>query len=159
MRITRIKGPMLQLLQSKLQYEITKAGYISDVTIMNTSRIDIGLHMCSFRVNTKVHGYNARYNPHMTYKAGYKRTSTPTWEQRVDFNNIVNAVLNKYKVSCNVTSGDFIIRQGTKVFTEYDWENQKPDYMHQNEMRGYRVEKLETKTDVFNNSMRQVIGD
>lgn len=145
MKITRIRSAKagLDVIASQLQHAIKRAGYISEVRVINSSRIDIGMHMCSFRVDVNVHGYNARYNPHMKYKAGYARTATPTWDQRVDFNNIVNSVLDKFKVSANVKSGDFIIRKGTECMTEDDWFDQKPEWMHHNEMRGFRIESLE----------------
>ncbi len=143
MKITRIKSKAgLDVIAAQLQHAIAKAGYISEVKIVNKSRIDIGMHMCSFRVNVAVHGYNARYNPYMNYKAGYKRTSTPTWDQRVEFNDIVNAVLNKFKASANIKSGPFVIRKGTEAMTESDWHNQKPSYLLENEARGFSVESL-----------------
>jgi len=143
MKLTRIKSKLpLEKLAFELERAIRAAGYISEAKVINSTRIDIGLHMRSFKVNTAVHGYNASYNPFINYKAGFKRTNTPTWDQRVEYNNVINKVLNKYKVSCKIKSGDFIIRDGLISMTESDWMVQKPSYISENELKGFLITKL-----------------
>ena len=146
MKITciRIKGKIpstdvILEIEKTLRRRITKAGFITEVNAITRTSIKIGLHMRSFKLDVTVHDRNLRCNPHLPNKL----TDTPTWDQRVEFNDIVNAVLNKFKVSANVKSGPFIIRAGTKAMTEYDWHAQKPEYIRHNEMRGYSVEPID----------------
>lgn len=130
-------------IQLTLSLEIQKAGYISKVYEVSSTSMKIGLHMRSFSVDTSKHGYNARYNPYRITKKGYTRTNTPTWNQRVEFNNIINKVLNEYNVSCNIKSGPYTIRQELTAMTESDWYDQKPEWQLDNEIRGFYIESLE----------------
>jgi hypothetical protein len=143
MKITkmRINGKVLTavqmaMIQNELAVEIYKAGFLTSISKVNASHLRLGLHMCSFKVDTTIHGHNVRHNPSL----GQRRTSTPTWAQRVEYNNIVNAVLDSFNVSANVKSGPFTIRQGNEAMNQSDWLNQKPDWMSQNETRGWYVE-------------------
>ena len=141
MKITRIKclkaKVSLEDIAADLRLKIADEGFITEVRVVNSSRIDLGLHMKSFVVDTKIHGYNTRHNPH----SNPKRTQVPSWDQRVLYNEIVNKCLDKYNISANVTSGCFIIRKGTESMSEYDWHDQKPEWMYHNESRGYYVEE------------------
>src|ERR1700684_2985374 len=100
MKITkmRIKGlkpnkdqqiDILLTLASKLD----KAGFITQVSIATSSSLRIGLRMKSFVLDVSKHDRNLKSNTRLT--------NLPTWHQRVKFNNIVNSVLNKFKVSAN----------------------------------------------------------
>lgn len=129
----------LEFIGQHLVANLKDAGYITEYYVINSSRIDLKLRGRSFKIDIEQLGYNAQLNPYMNYKAGYRRTCTPTWAQRVEYNNIINEHLNLRKISCNIKSLHYIIREGTTCFNEFDWENQKKDYEYQNEMRGFRV--------------------
>ncbi len=119
MKATRIRDhkgevPSTELilkLEKLLLKEMKAHGYISGVEIKTRTEIKIGLHMCSFRIDTQIHGHNADYS-HVgrMCKAGYKRTSIPTWSQREDFNHMVNRCFNKLKLSAKIVSGPFLVR-------------------------------------------------
>lgn len=120
MKITKIRSDNEKLSSTKmtvitneLKQAFNKAGFITEVSIVNSSSIKIGMHMCSFRVDTNKLGYNARINSYTVRrcKAGYKKTSTPTWTQREEFNHIINNVLDLYKVKANIKSGDYTVRR------------------------------------------------
>ncbi len=117
-----------------LNEAIKNCGFISNAVSVNSSRINISGNKCSFTIDPNVHGYNTRIHN------GY-RTRTPSWGQRVAFNNIINTVFTLNKISSNVVSGDFIVRQGLHSYTEDNWYEQKPGYMHRNESLGYSVEE------------------
>jgi hypothetical protein len=120
MRITGIRNKdgkkpetnELLLLINKLEYAVARAGFITEVTQVNGSSVKVGMHMCSFRVDTERLGYNARVNDYTVRhtKAGYKRTATPTWTQREEFNHIVNNVMDALTLSGSIKSGDYIVR-------------------------------------------------
>jgi hypothetical protein len=146
MKITsiRVKGqlPSTDLIleiERTLRRRFARAGFITQVAAQTRSCIKIGLHMRSFKLDLTKHDRNLRHNPHL----GAKLTDTPTWQQRVEFNNIVNSVLNKFRVSANVKSGPFTIRAGRQVFTESDWFDQKPGYLRHNESHGYYIEECD----------------
>jgi hypothetical protein len=136
MRITKIKdfdgskigSDGLEVLQLALTNVFKDAGFITEVSIVNSSSIKIGLWMRCFSVDVQKHGYNAIVykNNFMNLKKGYKRTTVPTWDQRVEFNNILNKVLDSHHVSANIKSGPFTIRKGTESMTENDWMHQTP---------------------------------
>jgi len=147
MKITkmRIKGQkptheqMIDI-ELALRARFARAGFITGVHLVNSARIDIGQHMRSFSLDTSKHDRNLQCSP---YKE--RLTNLPTWGQRVEFNNIVNSVLNKYKVSANVKSGPYTIRQGMESMTEKDWHRQTPDWIRQNMARGYYIEPVDEK--------------
>lgn len=148
MKVTsiRIKGLKpedieLQIIQSQLEYRFAKAGFITEVSIVNKTSLKIGLWMKSFKLDTNKWDRNLQINPHLSPKL----TTTPNWDQRVSFNNIVNSVLNKFKVSANVKSGPFTIRKGKQTFDKYDWYDQKPEWIRHNEFRGYGVQAIDEK--------------
>lgn len=125
----------LESISRDLQNSIGAAGYESEACQVNSTCIKIGLHKRSFSVVLARHGYNTQHG----MGGAKRRTNLPSWDQRVDFNNIINSVLDDHQASCNIKSGEYIIRQGTKSFTGEDWEYQKPEWQIQNEMRGYYV--------------------
>lgn len=132
----------LEQLGRDLVNELGSVGFITDHFTINSSRIDLKVHMKSFTINVTRLGYNASYNPMMKYKAGYKRTNLPTWLQRVSYNNIVNRLLDENNISCNVTSGPFTIRLGLDSMNQDDWLDQKPDYLIENENRGFIIKRI-----------------
>jgi len=93
------------------------AGYVTDVEIRGAA-LTISSGMGQFRVDTDRLGYNARL-PRDSWHGfggqgntirGYARTDVPTWEQRVEFNNLTNGVLDALNVSATIRSGPFTVR-------------------------------------------------
>lgn len=98
-------------LEKSLKNAMTKLGFISDVTLNTRTSIKIGLHMCSFRIDTTKHGHNADYgNCGIRTVKGYRLTSIPTWSQREQFNHMVNDCFDKLKLDAQIKSGAFPIR-------------------------------------------------
>jgi len=108
-----------------LQVEFNKNHFIVDVVQVSKKRIKLIKHQCQFKINTNVLGYN--YHA----RTG-RRTSVPTWSERVQFNNIINNVLDSFDISADVKSTGFIIRIDKQSFTENDWLNNKPHYLNVN---------------------------
>ena len=133
---TKLGGLRMNALMVELKRRFNKAGFITGVNVQNNSSLHIGLHMRSFKLDVTKHDRNLRHSPHSSPKL----TDVPVWDQRVEFNDIVNAVLNKYRVSANIKSGPFTIRSGTEAMTEGDWLDQKPFWITQNENNGYYIE-------------------
>lgn len=120
---------MVALIQEVMR-RTTRAGFRTDVKWLNSTSIKIGLHKSSFRIDTDKLGYNARIGRFVYSPKGYKRTDTPTWDQRVEFNNIVNDVFDRLRLTAGIKSGCFIIRErdfGRK--SERHWEDQTPTWM------------------------------
>jgi hypothetical protein len=94
-----------------LRLKLEKAGFVTNVQF-NSSSIKLSKHSCSFTVDVAKLGYNARINHSTidTYQTGFRRTNTPTWTQREEFNHVVNNVLDKYKLRARVKSGEYAIR-------------------------------------------------
>lgn len=151
MKLTKIRNKdgkldsfNLQVVCNALKRSLECYHFITEVTPVNSQYIKIGLHMRSFKIDVKAIGYNARRTPFDSkYKLGYRRTDTPTWNQRVQFNDIVNAVLNSLGIFCNIKSGSYTIRYGGIAFNESDWLKQIPEWQKHNENRGYRTETIE----------------
>lgn len=111
--------PVSTVLENLCEYIVHKAsaaGFITESQVLTKTSIKVGMHMSSFRVNTAMLGHNARlgiaaygYNGCKSPK-GYKRTNVPTWDQRVEFNNIVNDAFDKYKLTARIVSGNYTVR-------------------------------------------------
>lgn len=137
MRITSLRtksGKKLTALQIqhlvvKLANKIKKSGFITGVDSVNSSSIRIGLHMKSFTVDVSKLGYNARIDGYSAKrsKKGYVRTNIPTWEQREQFNHIVNDVLDSLKFSAHIVSGQYLIRNKSHGRVDY-WERPEGHY-------------------------------
>lgn len=137
MRITgmRIEGakPDLNTLMrivSKLEQRFKQAGFETCVEQVSSTSIHIGLNMRTFTIDVAKLGYNADRGQWAgsRCKAGYKRTRTPTWDQRVQFNDIVNEVLNQYSVVCSVRSGEYVVRTRGRAYSESDWDYNDRSY-------------------------------
>jgi hypothetical protein len=129
----------LEQVQSIIDAKMGKMGFITEVYILNSTSIKVGLHMCSFRINTNMRGYNADTgHSGKRCKAGYKKTSIPTWEERVMFNDIVNDAFDTMGLNCNIKSGSFIVRDfDTGRYNERDWDLNR----HSNERAYYEISK------------------
>jgi hypothetical protein len=68
------------------------------------------------------------YYPVHRSVAGWKRTNIPTWDQRVEFNNIVNEVFDSHSATANIKSGVFTVRTVEDgAWNEGHWSAQIPD--------------------------------
>jgi hypothetical protein len=118
-------------------HEATKVGFKTAAHPLTGSAIKIGLHMSSFRIDTTKLGHNARLGRYIKSPKGYKRTDVPTWEQRVEFNDLVNDVFDEYGLVALIKSGCYTVRDKRRGrWNETDWENQTPSWM------GYHGEVL-----------------
>lgn len=146
MKLTRMNikgeklGALLETIKAQLEFEFNRKGFITDVYVVNSQSIKIGLWMRTFKLDTLKHDRNLQVNPYQS-----KLTSLPNWDQRVTFNNIVNKVLNKWKVSATIKSGPYTIRTGMECFHEYDWTDQKPMWCWENERKGYYIKAVNEK--------------
>lgn len=115
-------------IERELSSRFEKKGFITKVEVLTRTTIKIGLHMCSFRIDTHKLGSNARVGSnYANTKKGYVRTSVPTWQQRVEFNNIINNVFDKYKLNASIKSGPFTVRdKKLGRYTEVNWSQQDP---------------------------------
>ena len=107
----------LKELSKRLDFKIKRAGFLTTVTVVNTSRIDIkgghsGVSNVYATVNIQKRGYNYRVNSFTVgyTKLGFKRTNVLTWDQRVELNNLINDVLDKACVSATIQSRGFKVR-------------------------------------------------
>lgn len=116
-------------------------GFICDAEVLNSSSVKVGINQRQFNVDIQKLGYNTQHSS----GGNRKRTCLPSWNQRVEFNDALNAILDRFGFSANVSSGPFTVRKGEEVFTEEDWENQIPSYLRQNIANGYFVEQGDYK--------------
>lgn len=136
MKITRMKlkqndSKTLYNLSYKLETLLSKKGFITHVGLEEGT---IGLHMRSFKIDTKKLGYNAKIS-YMTSnpKKGYKRTDVPLWEQREEFNHIVNAFFDKHNITAKIVSGKYLVRDHVSgAVTEWECVNYAGQYMEPN---------------------------
>jgi hypothetical protein len=102
---------LLLKLEKRLNAAFKRSGFETQVTLKTRSALKIGLHMCSFRIDPEKLGYNAdRGFCGSRCSAGFKRTRTPTWEQRESFNHLVNDAFDALKLSARIKSGPFLVR-------------------------------------------------
>lgn len=137
---TNLKRKLSNHELSNLIYSIEKfmgkIGFKVKGEIRNSQSIKLTYNKKQFEIDPIVLGYNTRYS------FGTKKlTRVPSWDQRVKFNEELNSILDINDISCKVISGPFLIREGTTSYKETDWYNQMPDYMVENENRGFYVEE------------------
>lgn len=114
MKITRLKDnqgkklseEMIDKLSAQLQLRLAQAGYITDVCIDDK----IGLHMKQFIIDTDILPKNIRENSFNNTLTGWTYTNIPTWEQRVEFNNIINEFFDANNLTARIISGVFLVR-------------------------------------------------
>lgn len=126
-----------------LEGELKAAGFITDVSAPThtTLHLNYSSHAC-FVIDTDLLGYNYREDDHHSL-VGWKRTAVPTWDQRVEFNDLLNLFLDRHKLKCNIKSGPYTVRtyeNGGR--TEWHWQHEKPFWQIQNEQRFGTIEKL-----------------
>lgn len=146
MKITRIKSLEnreldIEGIAQGLVTVLNDAGFKCGYNKVTRSGMNISGHRCSFTIDKDILGYNLRKNMSRDSLTGWKRTNTPTWDQRVQFNQIVQRFFDANNLQCKAISGVFIVKDLEQNYDEYDWQDQKPDYMYQNERNGYNVIK------------------
>lgn len=105
------------LFMKDLQDELKKQGfnfYVDVISPYNSFKIsDVRLS----------EGYTKKYGYNVSPYTG-KRGNILGWNDWVRFNNTLNKVMDRHRVSANAQSlgGKFIIRKGGVPFTESDWE-------------------------------------
>lgn len=115
----------LQRVCDAIIHATSRAGFITDAEPIGKYSIKIGMHSRCFRVNTTMIGHNARVGRYISSPKGYKRTDVPTWDQRVEFNDIVNNCFDRAGLAGRIMSGTFKVRtkdQGR--CDEDDWKMQ-----------------------------------
>jgi hypothetical protein len=95
------------------------AGYLTGVEISGAAVL-ISSGLGQFRVDTDKLGHNARFRRWGSPVRGYVRTDVPTWEQRVDFNNITNRVFDAMDATATIRSGPFTVRDRDGAHTWWD---------------------------------------
>lgn len=115
-------------LVKQIKRAFTAAGFVTGVHSYGPTSMDIGLHMKCFQVDTDKLGFNARMNYSNPWggergpKVGFKKTSLPTWDQRVEFNDILNDILDRAKATARIVSGPFVIRTVDEgAYCERQW--------------------------------------
>jgi len=114
MRFTRVKSPVPdERWQGALMTATSGFGFYGNV------RHD-PFEFRNIRVDPATRGYNVHA------RTG-KRTRSLSWADWVEFNAVVNEVLDHFRVSANVSTlgGKFVIRRGKKAYTEDDWRDLK----------------------------------
>lgn len=118
MKITsiRIKGKKpeprtMQAIVNQLQAAFNRTGFLTDVVATSSTAIKIGLQGKCFTIDISILGYNARLDSYHKTIKGYTITTLPNWEQREQFNHIVNDVLDSFDVRANIKSGLYTVRK------------------------------------------------
>ena len=116
----------LQDIIKALQKAFEKKGYKTYIDKLNSVALKIANSAGTFSIDTEKLGRTFRrdrnpWSNEIRFRSG---RGVPTWDQRVDFNNTLNQVLDSLGVSATVgASGGFKIRKGTHSFTEDDWND------------------------------------
>lgn len=111
----------LTLLCEQIVLAQARAGYITEAQIKTTGAIRIGLHMKCFVVDVKRLGYNAVIASHVKSIKGYKRSNMPLWDQREEFNHIVNKIFDRWELQAHIKSGYYTVRT-IKLGAIKEWE-------------------------------------
>ena len=128
MKFTRIKSMdnksvYLNKLTEELVSILTEKGFVTGVDILSATSFKLGLRGRSFSINVEKLGSNFRRDHSRKSLTGYKRTNVPTWDQRVEYNQIVQELFDKYNLSSKITSGQIVVRDGVENMTESDWNS------------------------------------
>lgn len=97
------------------------------------SPIGAGLRISTIRNDTDLRGYRyCSWSAQWTKSHKPRRSNCLSWNDWVEFNNLVNAAMDRLNISANITtlgggSRGFTIRKGMKAMTEDDWEDRKYD--------------------------------
>lgn len=110
----------------KIQKAFDRAGFRTHVRAVGLSGIHISENSKCFTIDPNIHARNAKYLRYRTEVGlSWKRTLLPTWQQRVQFNNILNQILDKANITASIRSGIFTIRSVREgAFTAAYWSMQ-----------------------------------
>jgi len=116
--ITRYVGDVpAEVMADKIKQALAEEGYdVREVTAKSNRHIDLqGVRLGEKYLEEK--GYNI--SPYSG-----RRGRILNWDNWVEVNNTLNKVLDEYHASANIKSlgGKFKIREGTKAYTEDDWD-------------------------------------
>lgn len=115
----------MQDLVNAIAKKLYDSCFITRVEVVNSSQIKIGLYMKSFVIDTERLPKNARVNNcTLNLRSGYKLTNSPTWDQRVEFNDIVNEVFDSFELDAKITAWHFTIRDFEGAKNEDLWSSQ-----------------------------------
>ena len=125
MKFTKIKSIKdktinTSALANELVAILAKKGFVTGVDLVTGTSFKLGMHGCSFIINTEKLGHNLRKASSKSV-TGYKRTNIPTWDQRVAYNLIVQKFFDKHNLTAKIVSGKFVIRDGYENMTEHEW--------------------------------------
>lgn len=121
MEITKIRGADSARVADAMRQALDKRGYTANISTPTSTSVRIQNVRLGDKIVSK-HGYNIS-----PYTA--RRGRILSWNDWVDVNNTTNKILDIMKVSANAKSlgGKFRIREGTRAYTEDDWEDLKYD--------------------------------
>lgn len=140
MRITGIRDkdgskPELTLLDNVCEVLIGRAakkGFLTGAERGKGFSIHVGQNSRCFSVDVERLGHNARVGTYVSSPKGYKRTNVPTWEQRENFNHIINDVLDMYGLKANIKSGPYVVRNKdtgrVDEWTPLRWDGSEDPY-------------------------------
>ena len=117
---------------------LAERGFKTGYKVDDKGKLKIGLHGKSFVIDTEMHGYNSKLNP---FRGKPSKTSLPTWEQRVEYNNTINDIMDKLNLNATIKNSVFIIRDKNGRKDEAYWQNNQPEFMQHNISRGFAVVK------------------
>jgi hypothetical protein len=76
--------------------------------------------------------------------------------------------MDQLGISCKITSGAYLVRDGLVNLTEHDWQDQTPYYIQENENNGHgvfemipnynEIEKLAIKKERKLRKLKRVVG-
>ena len=130
----------LKQLCSLIESRMKTIGFEVGAWKITSSAVKVSAHRQSFTVNPLIRGHNLRHNP-MYPKP--RLTRTPTWNQRVEFNVVLNGILDSLAITANIKSGEYTIRKGFTVYTESDWDTQQPSWERENIDKGHYISSKE----------------
>ena len=135
-----------------VMYDVARAirakGYTCEVSQTTSTAFSIGnIRLSQERI--KKHGYNI--SPYSG-----RRGRVLSWDDWVNVNNAINAVLNRKGISANVSSlgGKVRVREGTRAYERWEWENNfgydnvgsRMNPVHR--MDGWKAEKKLSKKEI-----------
>jgi hypothetical protein len=115
-----------QKIARRLQGAFDKAGYLTEVSVVKPTLLNISKDGCSFKVDADKLGKTfKRYSIDggQSWKKLQSYRGHPAWSQRVDFNNLLNSVLDALKVSANVGGRGFVVRSGFNAISDWGSES------------------------------------
>lgn len=93
-------------------------GFETTTTITSRSGIHIVHRNDTFHIIPEKTGYNVYY-PYLSDGLPWKKTRKPTWNQRCEFNHLVNDIFDELALSAHISSGAYRIR--AKDGRDRDW--------------------------------------